>query len=156
METTRIVEIAVELAKKYQERAQVAVKEWQIHQDAEARKLFLIPPEGWPGKNQEQRDAARDKAFAEDEAISSIMDAQSAIRQETILLDGEIQALEAERRSLEWAIRARLVAALEQKNIQANHNGYRGDISFEDTADHQVMTEMDDLIQPDDTYELPF
>jgi hypothetical protein len=121
------------------------LEEWQFNQDALARRLELTPADGWQGKNAEQRDTARDQAFAADEQLQLIIANAEDAHVRAALTDGEIQALEAKRRSLEWAIRAQLIEALSRNGVQANHNPGQNstgtnDTAFDDVADHQVDT----------------
>lgn len=83
-----------------------------MREDLEGRQMFMAPVEGWPGKNEEQRKIAAWKAFDADEVCITL---KRSIRQSEIdmaELHGEIQSLEAERRDLEWAIRAAMTQAL--------------------------------------------
>ena len=138
MDTMRLLEIGIDLGKLYQERAQANLDAWRSGKDIEARQLELTPDDGWPGKNAEQRDAAAKKAFASDEALQALLVGQEDTQTEALLLEGDIQALEAERRALEWTIRSRQVELLDLNAIQSNHNGDRAATAFDDVAD-QVM-----------------
>lgn len=140
-------EIADELGQLYQARAQTSLLELQAKQDINARQLELTPADGWPGKNAEQRDVARDQTFAEDaqlqEAVKKANDAHRAL----IELEARIQALEAERRAAEWSVRADLVDALRAARVQSNHRGDSVAAAFDDTAqqvlDKAAFTDID-------------
>jgi hypothetical protein len=143
----RLFEIASALGQLYQTRAQTNLLKWQAEQDIHARQLELTPADGWPGKNAEQRDVARDQTFAEDaqlqEAVKKANDAHRAL----IELEARIQALEAERRAAEWSVRADLVDALRAARVQSNHRGDSVAAAFDDTAqqvlDKAAFTDID-------------
>ena len=148
MDTIQILEIGIQLGDLYQERARAGLDEWQFNRDADARRLELTPADGWPGKNAEQRDAARDQAFAADEPLQQIIASAEDAKVRATLTDGDIQALEAKRRSIEWAIRAQLIEALSKNSVQPNHNGgasaagTANDTAFDDVADHVVEDQL--------------
>ena len=143
----RLFEIASALGQLYQTRAQTNLLKWQAEQDIHARQLELTPADGWPGKNAEQRDVARDQTFAEDaqlqEAVKKANDAHRAL----IELEARIQALEAERRAAAWSVRADLVDALRAARVQSNHRGDSVAAAFDDTAqqalDEAAFTDID-------------
>lgn len=128
------------LPEMYRERAAITVAKWQAAQDLERRKLDLTPIEGWPGKNEEQRNTAREKAFAGDEITQNLSKTVSELESRLGLLAGEIEASEAERRAEEWRIRARMVDALEHRGVQPNGRGDRAEAAFDDVA-QQVLDE---------------
>lgn len=105
MHAQRLIEIAQELGDLYQDQANHMVIISQLEREIVARQVELAPLDGWPGKNQEQRDIEKGKAFAADEVLGNLEDDLDTFRFETVLIDGDIKALEAERRALEWAIR---------------------------------------------------
>ncbi len=155
MNAERMMEIAGQLSALYRRRAEISLREWQAGKDLAARELVLTPPEGWPGKNQEARDLAREQAFKADEAHSQILAQTYQAHIELVEIEGQVEGLEAERRALEWQIRARLVEALERKHIQGNHHG---EAAFEDVSDHTMDEALFDGpgMAPVDDDELPF
>ena len=140
-------EIADELSQLYQARAQTSLLELQAKQDINARQLELTPADGWPGKNAEQRDIARDKAFAEDDLLLAASRQLNDASRALIELDARIQAVEAERRAAEWSVRADLVDALRAARVQSNHRGDSVAAAFDDTAqqalDKAAFTDID-------------
>lgn len=115
----RLIEIANELKKLYNDRAGAGLYDYTVTKDLEARKLMITPAEGWPGKNAEQRDQARDFAYHADDVLKRIQVDLDANRVKTANLGAAIDGLEAERRALEWEIRGRLADALAGK--RENH-----------------------------------
>jgi len=142
----RLFEIASALGQLYQTRAQTNLLKWQAEQDIHARQLELTPADGWPGKNAEQRDVARDQTFAEDaqlqEAVKKANDAHRAL----IELEARIQALEAERRAAEWSIRLRQVEALEGRP-RGDHHSKDGRL-FDEQVEHEIEEQMLDGFDP--------
>ena len=126
------------LPEMYRQRAALNVSKWQASQDMELRKLEITPAEGWPGKNEETRGIARDKAFAADEAIRNLSATIGEFEHRLGILAGDIEAAEAERRAEEWRIRARLCAALEARAIQQNGRGDRAEAGFDDAAQAEL------------------
>lgn len=129
------------LHEMYRERAAMTVAKWQAAQDLERRKLDLTPIEGWPGKNEEQRNTARDKTLASDESVKALSQTVAELETRLGLLAGEIEAAEAERRADEWRIRSRLIDALEHRNVQPNGNGDRAEAAFDDVP-QAIMDEI--------------
>jgi hypothetical protein len=139
MNTTRMMEIAKELGELYQARAGANLTEWQAGQDMERRVIEITPPEGWPGKNEEQRKTARETALQADELYQKAWADQRTAHSALLTVQGQIEALEAERRALEWQARAALVEALRDGGVQSNHRGDpAGDQVFDNTADHVI------------------
>lgn len=122
------------LPEMYRERAAMNIAKWQAAQDLERRKLDLTPVEGWPGKNEDARTLARDKALAADESVKALSQTVAELETRLGLLAGEIESAEAERRAEEWHIRAKLIDALEHRNVQPNGNGDRAETAFDDTV----------------------
>lgn len=145
--TTRLIEISIELGKLYELRAVAGLKEWSAGQDVSARQLELTPdPDEYKklGSNDTARKTALDKIFAEDKELNGFLDAQDQSHEETILVDADIQKLEAERRALEWSIRGQLVDALRAKQVDNNHRGDpAGDNAFDNVADQATLFELD-------------
>lgn len=114
----------------YQERAHAALHEWQHQQDADARRLALSPLEGWPGKNEGERKIAAERVFAGDEGLQGSLRLEAEAHAAIMLIDGEILAVEAERRALEWELRGQLVERLGSAGMER-----RVDTAFETVAD---------------------
>jgi len=146
---SRLSEIAEQLGQLYQTKNSTALIQWQAKQDLEGRMLFLVPKDGWEGKNQEQRDLARDRMFTADETILAINKQADDAYRALSVIEGLIAALEAERRALEWQIRDRLIDALQARRVQVS--GPVAETAFDDAADQVLDGQA--FEQPD---ELPF
>ncbi len=136
MNTSRLLEIAHSLASLIQARSELNLLINHLNVDLEARKLALVPAEGWPGKNEGERKLSADRVFAADKTCSDI---HFALEERTIRLanvEAEIGGLEAERRALEWEIRAKLVEALAGKRDSADP---------EDAFDDALQAQADDF-----------
>lgn len=132
METT-LKKIASDLGELYRLRQLNELRAWQLEQDLAARKVYLTPVDGWPGKNAEQREIEAQRVFGQDGTCQQIGQAISDLREDAAEVTGHIEALEAERRAAEWAIRGRLADAL-----AGRMNGRHGDAAesaFDDAAD---------------------
>ena len=138
----RLLEIAQALAvlRRGLKDHQIELAHWEA--DIAGRQLYLTPPDGWPGKNAEQRDAARDQAFAADGQLKEQRARRDDLRRAVADLEIQITALEDERRAWEWAIRDRLVEAL-----SGRRNGREAveQTAFDDGADQAVVEETDEI-----------
>lgn len=131
-------ENAEKLAALYVERALLNKQVYDHELGIQKRHLALTPADGWPGKNEEARKATRDTAFAADEELGRHLDALTELRGKLIILNGDIEAAEAERRAAEWQVRARLTVVLDENGIQPNHRGDRVENAFEDAAQQKT------------------
>lgn len=122
MNATRMIEIAAQLAALYKTRAELSLREWQYEKDAEGRKLYLTPLEGWPGKNAEDRKTSAERVFAVDEVLGKIAAAANLVHAELAQCEALIAGLEAERRALEYTVKIALV-----ETLQARHYEYAPD-----------------------------
>lgn len=97
----------------------ITVKIGHLREDIERRAELLTPIDGWPGKNAEQRDAARADALRKDDEITALRtDLRTAeLRQATIKAD--LAAFELERRDREWGIRRDLINVLREHGATA-------------------------------------
>ena len=138
MNTQRILAIGAELSELLEARAATSLLEWQAGNTAAARRLELTPAGGFEGKNEELRRLAAEKVFSDDELLQEILADERQAHLELVETDGRIAALEAERRALEWQIRAELVTALYRKSVHGNGNGAVEDAAFDDAALDQV------------------
>lgn len=139
MNPSRMMEIAAKLGELYQARAGASLTEWQAAQDMERRVIEITPPEGWPGKNEEQRRAAKEAALLADDQYQQAWADHRTAHSATITIQADIDALEAERRALEWQVRAALVEALRDGGVQSNHRGDpAGNTAFDDAADDRI------------------
>ena len=117
MDEQTLIQIADDLAARYETRAKTSLIQWQANQDIDKRRLELTPPEGWPGKNEEQRRTAAEKVYAEDDALQAALIQGNTAYRALVELDAEIAGLEARRKALEWTIRAQLVDVLRRDGI---------------------------------------
>lgn len=108
----RLIEIAIDLGKLYQERIGAEIHKGRIESDLEARIVFMTPAEGWPGKNAEQREIEKARAIEADGPCQEMRGVLRELENDLADIRAEIDALEAERRGLEWMIRGRLADAL--------------------------------------------
>ena len=111
----RLLEIGHELQELIRRRSGLGLVEWQLEKDLAAQRFKLLPAEGWPGKNQEQREQARDLAYAGDAQLQEIQAKLDGNHVELAVVEGRMAGLEVERRALEWAIRGTLANALAGK-----------------------------------------
>jgi chromosome segregation ATPase len=72
------------------------------------RQFDLTPAEGWPGKNAEERKAAQERAFKDDEMLSGLETMLETYRYQSRKMAMQITVLEDERRGLEWEARFQL------------------------------------------------
>jgi len=150
MNEKRLLEIAIELMAIYHHRHDHEITRAHRKADAEARILALTPPEGWPGKNAEQRDHERARALATDETLMARRKLLTEDEENIASTETQIRILETERRALEWGIRAEMVRALSGNRNDASQpveeNG------LDDAADMAMVTEVQEEFQED----LPF
>lgn len=141
--TTRMTTIAEELGTRYRTRATLSQRKRELDQEAEIKRLYITPPDGWPGKNAEQRDAAKLTAELQDETLIKINDALEILEDEASANSASIDALEAERRALEWEIRERLVDALSWNHVQTEVDTKVEVTAFDDAADAKALHNAD-------------
>lgn len=161
----RMLKIAADLGQLYAERSGASIHKGHIEADLAGRVLFLTPPEGWPGKNAEQRDQARELCVRDDPVCTELREALREIENDLADNTADIDALEAERRALEWSIRGGMVAALQVKGISPSGNGNnRMETAFEDIPDDVLFgfdswqggEDQHALTEPDPAEDFPF
>jgi len=141
-----LIEIGNKLATLYARRERYKPLDWQLTQEFENRRMALYPqPDGYPGKNAEQRDAARYFVEIDDDELTRIRYDQATMRDKLATIEGELQALEANRRALEWSIRANLINALAYKHVTITSSGY--DHEFDDVSDDALLEDAEELAQ---------
>ncbi len=136
----QLLPIARQLAKLYKVRAGAMNARRQLERDIELIKVDKSPIDGWPGKNAEERKLAQEKAFLADQDITRIDNMIDDCLEELSEATGQIEALEAERRAIEWSIRDSLVDALMRRHIQSDNLQVDG--VFDDVADAETMNEV--------------
>ena len=114
----KIMDLAKDLGAAYLERAEREIDLERIDRELWKREMALTPSDGWPGKNAEQRDFEKNSILAADAIWSGLSEAHLAQRASLTLLNGAINAMEAERRGFEWEVRNNLVALLAGKAIE--------------------------------------
>lgn len=150
----RLLTLAKALGEMHLSHSTVAISQWKLEKDIEARKLALLPSDGWPGKNEEQRKTAAQQAYLADEPLRK-MDAEwDLLRAQLSAIDANVAALEAERKAIEWIIRAQLVDALAARHIQFDGT----EDAFDQAADARMDTQMDAALVDADPLDddLPF
>lgn len=108
----RMAEIAAQLGEEYRRRAEIQIDIVELQASIAGWQLKLVPPAGWTGSNQTARDVARDQAYRADPDLVVLTEELSAGEAWIITHNARIAVLEAERRALEWSVRARLAQAL--------------------------------------------
>ena len=143
MNTTRFLEIGNDLGLLYIESRNAEISLANHREDLAGRKLALAPADGWPGKNEGERKLASEAAYAADETCLALVRTIREDEMQASVVQAQIQALEAERRGLEWEIRARLVEAMSHSRVQANSNGPADETVFDDVIQAQADVEID-------------
>ena len=115
MNPSRMIEIAAQLGQAYTFKAEKAISLANANRDLEVRMLVITPAEGWPGKNAEERKLAQERGATEDKDIEALRGIIRERENELTAIQAGIDSLEAERRALEWEVRATLATALSGK-----------------------------------------
>jgi len=105
----RLIDLAKELGKAYSERAIVSIAIAHNKEDYDARILELRPEGGWVGKNEDERKSAKELAAKNDMAIQNITKIRVENENRLAALIGQIESMEAERRSLEWFFKGEFI-----------------------------------------------
>ena len=155
--------IGKSLADAYIERSEVVLELDRIKAELYKRELALTPLEGWEGKNAEARDMAKARALASDEKYQLLEDARVFRTEALTLINGTIEALEAERRGSEWEIRANLVTVMAGK-LRGETLPMVEDAAFDDASEGELeqdifyVGDLEDHPTPLETVEdeLPF
>ncbi len=111
--TDRLLEISSEWPKIKGNALNVAVELAHQQDDYEQRKIMLVPVDGWPGKNADDRKVAEQRAYLTDDILIKIRAKITSLNEQAEVLNLSMFALETERRAIEWGISARLADALE-------------------------------------------
>lgn len=144
MNTTRLLEIAAQLAATYARKAEKAISLANANRDLELALLTITPAEGWPGKNAEERKLASERAAADNQTVIILRGIIREQENELTAIQAGIDGLEAERRALEWEIRAQLAWAVRgQQNepgVPVDYSAF-DDVS-QDALDNQVVEDI--------------
>lgn len=119
---TTFINIATRLGDFYKTRRSIQIKLSHAEEDHLARAIAITPAEGWAGKNAEQRESERDRAFAADETLKKIAAIQRDLRDQLSALEGEIDALEEMRDGAKWVVRQSLAESMNGKAIAFNEH----------------------------------
>ncbi len=105
------------------------------------REIALTPIEGWPGKNAELREVEKSRTLATDEAYQKFEALRVFHVEALTLINGTIEALEAERRGSEWEIRANLVTVMAGK-LRGETLPSVEDAAFDDASEGELEQEI--------------
>jgi hypothetical protein len=153
--STRLIEIAATLGTLIRARRDHQIELSHQQSDYAARVLALAPADGWPGKNEEMRSLARQRAEADDPALKALRDMQSETADELSAIESDIESLSVERRAIEWLIRDRMASALGGRDDDPSADAERDDTgALADHAADLLLAEQIDAYADDD--ELPF
>ena len=100
-----LLKIGEQLFEAYIDKAEATIQLGMYTKALEARKVVLLPEGGWQGKNQSERDAARDRVYAEDTILINLSTRLQSVEDGLVRLQAKIDAESALRRSYEWVIR---------------------------------------------------
>lgn len=137
-----LFEIAKSLNELYQQRVEVTVILAGFQQELDGRKSLIVPVvienerivgAGWSGKNEAERNALRDAVYARDEKIVGAQNEINALRGKLAEIDARIAGADADRRAIEWAIRAK----------QVNYTAPKADDPTEDPLDVELQGDVD-------------
>lgn len=139
-------EIAGTLAELYKLRAARNIDAWKVNQDISRRELSITPVEGWEGKNTEQREVSKLRAFAADAELVELSAVAMQHKATLEQIEADIAGLEAERRALEWSIRQQMIDALRLSYAPIDGNGYSDAEAFDAPAQQTLDAFVDDGI----------
>lgn len=143
----------------YKSRAVLRIRISCLEQKLQIVEIDLTPPDGWPGKNAEQRQVERVITLNKFADYYLCKIELQAVRDSMEMLDAQIAGMEANRRDLEWSIRARLVDALSWNHITSDGGAAIETSAFEDVQDSQVDIALVDRVaeqmSTDQTKETP-
>lgn len=140
MNTTRMIEIAASLGHCYTKKSELTVRLDVARKELDAELLRITPAEGWPGKNAEERKLNADRAAMENTRAAEQRAIIAKTEGELSGLLAGIDGLEAERRALEWEVRAALALALSGKQ---ETQGNAENTAFDDAQDDAALTELE-------------
>lgn len=141
-------EIGKKLAPLYKSRAKLEFQKSALERQIAERRALLTFIGEVDGKDADARKLARsvkqDEIYRSDSELSTWTKALLDLEFKLAENRGEIEALEAERRALEWSIRLQLAAAIEGKGVQPNGRGDPVSDSrvFDDAMDYQVTDDL--------------
>lgn len=153
----RLFELAEDLAANQTAKTDLAIRLSRQRTDLEARKLALIPAEGWPGKNAEERKINEQRTYAADEPCQKIKEEINSLEEEILQLDNIVQTYVDERRAIEWQIRAALVEAI-TGNVITTRRGHRHveDTAFDDYTDEVADARLTEKFGENGHFDEPF
>lgn len=113
----QLLEITQLLSGLYRSKANIQRSIFMNERDLDSLIVSLTPPDGWDGKNQEQRDLNRQRVLSSNSRCNSLMQLITNDKLTLIAFDGEIAALEVKRKGLEWLARISLAEAWSGKSL---------------------------------------
>src|SRR5690348_6090532 len=113
---------AQNLTTLYLARTEYQIRIRHLEEDTEARRVHVVPEEGWPGKNDEARKAARDKAFAADPTLTSIASDIRRLRDQLARVEAAIASNEVRFKADRWDTRQQLVEALRRQGTTSEEH----------------------------------
>lgn len=129
-------QLASEISHALEDKANIGIRLGNQRRDLEARQLAMVPAEGWPGKNADDRKINERRAYAEDAVCQAIQEQIARLEEALALVEVALETATNQRRAEEWKIRAHLVEAI-TGNVVTTQNGHGNieDTGFDDFAD---------------------
>jgi hypothetical protein len=147
---SHLSDYANRLAQLYVRRKDLQIGVSHNETDIEARKSVMVPASGWladqPKSTVDQRKAAADQAYANDEILQKMRALLSKLRDEATMLEGEIEAQEILFRAARYQIKQDLNDILRRKYLDVNPDGEPG-AEAEDAHDSVGEAEAEALAQ---------
>lgn len=108
---SHLLDLATQISQALQTKTDLSIRLGKQRRDLEARQLAMIPTDkdgkrGWPGSNAEAREVNEKLAYANDPPCKTIQDTINQLEEALALAETGLEGLVAERRALEWMIRA--------------------------------------------------
>lgn len=133
-------QIASHLSQAFADKTDLNIRISRQKRDLEARKVALVPPEGWDGKNAELRELAQKRAYAADPTCQQIESEIRRLEDALGLAETALETATNQRRAEEWIIRSRLLEALLGNVVTVQNDQTR----VEDTAFDDVLDDIAD------------
>lgn len=103
----RLLELATELNHALEDKTGINIRLTNQRRDLEARQLNLIPAEGWPGKNSEERKINEQRTYANDGICHAIQVQINSLEEALALVETVLETYVNTRRAMEWEIKAK-------------------------------------------------
>lgn len=129
-------QIASHISQAFADKTDLNIRLSNQRKDLEARQLALVPLEGWPGKNADERKINEQRAYAADAVCQQISAEIRRMEDALSLAETALETALNQRRAEEWIIRSRLLEALLGNVITVQGDQTRvEDTAFDDWAD---------------------